>query len=394
MGKLEELIEELCPDGVEFSRIDELCIITRGRVMSKDYIRDNAGNYPVYSSQTENNGELGKISTYDYEGEFLTWTTDGANAGSVFYRDGKFSVTNVCGLLKIQDDRILTKYLYYALVITAPNYVNRGMGNPKLMSNVMGKIRIPIPPIEVQREIVRILDNFTELTAELTAELTTELTARKKQYEYYRDDLMNLSNDKNIVTIGEVVEKIGTINWNKCEETKKYIDLTSVDKEVHSIIKKLVSDVNSENAPSRARQLIKSGDILFGGTRPMLKRYCIVPKEYDNQICSTGYIVLRVKNNLIIKEYLYYILGTQSFYNYIESNQQGASYPSIGDKVLKQYTFNLPSLREQEHIVKILNEFEKLYYDISEGIQAEIEARKKQYEYYRDKLLTFKKLEE
>lgn len=92
MSKLNELIETLCPNGVDSMRIDELCAISRGRVMSKDYISENAGDYPVYSSQTENNGELGKISTYDYEGEYLTWTTDGANAGSVFYRNGKFTV--------------------------------------------------------------------------------------------------------------------------------------------------------------------------------------------------------------------------------------------------------------------------------------------------------------
>lgn len=85
MSKLEELIKKLCPNGVEYKRIDEICNISRGRVMSKDYIRDNAGLFPVYSSQTENNGELGKISTFDYTGEYITWTTDGANAGSVFY---------------------------------------------------------------------------------------------------------------------------------------------------------------------------------------------------------------------------------------------------------------------------------------------------------------------
>lgn len=393
MSKLEELIEELCPEGVEYRNLGDICNILdsqRKPVTKKDR---SEGEYPYYGA----NGIQDYVREYIFDGTFLLVGED----GSVINKDkspvlswavGKIWVNNHAHVLS-EKRGVLLRYIFHYMQTINVSSIVRGTP-PKLNQQNLRKIKIAVPPVEIQREIVRILDSFTELTAELIAELTAELTARKKQYEYYRDDLMNLSNDKNIVTIGEVVEKIGTINWNKCEETKKYIDLTSVDKEVHSIIKKLVSDVNSENAPSRARQLIKSGDILFGGTRPMLKRYCIVPKEYDNQICSTGYIVLRVKNNLIIKEYLYYILGTQSFYNYIESNQQGASYPSIGDKVLKQYTFNLPSLREQEHIVKILNEFEKLYYDISEGIQAEIEARKKQYEYYRDKLLTFKKLEE
>lgn len=179
MSKLEELIQELCPNGVVYKRIDEICTITRGRVMSKDYIRDNAGEYPVYSSQTENDGILGKISTYEYDGEYLTWTTDGANAGSVFYRLGKFSVTNVCGLLKVEDVEIITKYLYYVLAVEAPKYVSKGMGNPKLMSNVMARVKVAVPPLEVQREIVHILDKFTFLSAELTAELTARRKDRK-----------------------------------------------------------------------------------------------------------------------------------------------------------------------------------------------------------------------
>lgn len=122
MIRVEKIIEELCPNGVEYVAIEEICDISRGQVMSKDFIRENAGEYPVYSSQTENNGELGKISTYMFDGEYLTWTTDGANAGAVFYRNGKFSVTNVCGLLKVKTDKIMTKFLYYALSI-ANGYV-------------------------------------------------------------------------------------------------------------------------------------------------------------------------------------------------------------------------------------------------------------------------------
>ncbi len=186
MSKLDKLINKLCPDGVEYKSIEHLCQISRGKVISKNYIRDNIGEYPVYSSQTENNGILGTISTYEYNGEYLTWTTDGVNAGCVFYRNGKFNITNVCGLLKVTDNNVLTKYLYYILKISTEPYINRGMGNAKLMSNVMAKIKVPVPPIEVQNEIVRILDNF----AELIEKLTTELAARQKQYDYYCDKLL------------------------------------------------------------------------------------------------------------------------------------------------------------------------------------------------------------
>ena len=163
MSKNEEMVKKLCFNEVEYKKVQEVCNITRGRVMSKGYIKNNIGEYPVYSSQTENNGELGTISTYDFAGEYVTWTTDGANAGSVFYRNGKFSVTNVCGLLKVITDNVNVKFLYYILSKESQKYVNYGMGNPKLMSNVRAKIRVPIPPIEVQNELVKILDTFTEL---------------------------------------------------------------------------------------------------------------------------------------------------------------------------------------------------------------------------------------
>ncbi len=152
-----------------------------------------------------------------------------------------------------------------------------------------------------------------------------------------------------------------------------------------------MTTVNSNNAPSRAKQIINKNDILFGGTRPMLKRFCIVTDEYDNQVCSTGYSVLRIDNHLALTNYIYHVIGTTDFYSYIEANQQGTSYPAISDKILKQYEFALPTIEEQNRIVSILDRFDSLCNDISSGLPAEIEARKKQYEYYRNKLLTFEK---
>ena len=124
----------------------------------------------------------------------------------------------------------------------------------------------------------------------------------------------------------------------------------------------------------------------------MLKRSCIVPRRYDNQVCSTGYCVLRVDNSKALTNFVYHCIGTSSFYSYVEANQQGASYPAIGDNVLKEYAIPLPPLAEQERVVAILDRFDALCNDLSSGLPAEIEARKKQYEYYRDKLLTFKEL--
>ena len=125
-----------------------------------------------------------------FDGEYLTWTTDGANAGTVFYRKGKFNVTNVCGLLEPISDCVIPKYLFYILKAEAPQYVNSGMGNPKLMSNVMARIKVPVPTLEEQERIVAILDRFDALCNDITAGLPAEIEARQKQYEYYRDKML------------------------------------------------------------------------------------------------------------------------------------------------------------------------------------------------------------
>lgn len=113
----------------------------------------------------------------------------------------------------------------------------------------------------------------------------------------------------------------------------KYMDLSSVDRDTHLIFG--TTKINKETAPSRAQQIVQTGDILFGTTRPMLKRYCIVPKEYNGQICSTGFCVLRA-NEKILSHYLYHIVGSSNFFDYIEAKQSGASYPAIADKLVKQ----------------------------------------------------------
>ena len=110
MNFLEKLLDGV---EVEWKDLGAITTLRRGRVMSKEYLAANAGDYPVYSSQTANNGQIGKINTFDFDGEFVSWTTDGANAGTVFYRKDKFSITNVCGLIKVNNNSELNyKYLF------------------------------------------------------------------------------------------------------------------------------------------------------------------------------------------------------------------------------------------------------------------------------------------
>ncbi|ATO30752.1 restriction endonuclease [Mycoplasmopsis bovirhinis] len=180
-------------DKIEYKRVDELFNVTRGKTMSKIYMMENKGPYPVYSSSTLNNGEIGKINTYQYDGEYLTWTTDGY-AGTVFYRNEKFNITNVCGLLTPKTNNNI-KYLYYALSIRTQDHVNHSSVNAKLMSNVMAKILLPIPPLPVQNRIAKVLDNFEKICKNLKIGLPSEIQLRQKQYEYYRNLLLSFSID-------------------------------------------------------------------------------------------------------------------------------------------------------------------------------------------------------
>jgi len=155
--------------------IGDIADLGRGRVIAKKYIMKNPGPYPVYSSQTRNKGKFGSISIFDFEGEYVTWTTDGANAGTVFYRDGKFNCTNVCGTIKVKDtNKISTKYLALVLNTKTKPHVSVASGNPKLMNNVMSKIKIPLPPLEVQKQIVAEIDTLSEKIKKL------EKTYRRK----------------------------------------------------------------------------------------------------------------------------------------------------------------------------------------------------------------------
>lgn len=375
MSRLEELIQELCPEGVEYRRVDEICDISRGKVMSKDFIQANEGEYPVYSSQTENDGELGRISSYAYDGEYLTWTTDGANAGSVFYRKGKFSITNVCGLLKVNREDVLTRYIFHTLQVEAPKYVNKGMGNPKLMSNVMSGIKLPVPPLEVQREIVHILDSFTLLTA--------ELTARKKQYEYYEHNL--LFDDK--------------------YKRMKLSDLCTVNQGLQIPISKRLKEPRENCYRYITVQFLKNNeDEQYYIENPDKNVICKEDDILVTRTGSTGVIVYGVEgcfhnnffkvtpNELIHKKYMYFLLRSKYMYNKMLTAASGGTVPDLPHKKFYALEVPVPTIDEQKHIVEMLEKFNELSNDITTGLPAEIEARQKQYEFYRDKLLTFKQL--
>ena len=161
-------------------KISDIAQIGRGRVISTlEISKQKCPTYPVYSSQTSNNGIMGYLDTYDFEGEYITWTTDGANAGTVFYRNGKFNCTNVCGVLKVNDN-IDAYYLSIVLQSATAKYVSTNLANPKLMNNTMSSIKVKLPSLPVQR-------NWSNTLREIDAKIENEILASnllciQKQY--------------------------------------------------------------------------------------------------------------------------------------------------------------------------------------------------------------------
>ena len=392
MKNLETLIQKLCPDGVEFVKLGEVCEIKTGKgITQKDC--SESSKYPVYSGGKE---PMGYYKEFNRNANTVTVSRVGAYAGFVNYVTEDFYLNDKCfSVLPQKDEDINSKYLYYKLKALECCIINMqsGGGVPTINTKKVGSLEIPLPPIEVQTEIVRILDKFTSREAELEMELEAELDCRKRQYEYYRDKLLSFDNvgrqEVEWKKMSEVCLKTSKINWKLVEGEYKYIDLSSVDRDNHKISDCTI--INKENAPSRAQQVVKTGDILFGTTRPTLMRFCYIPKEYDGEVCSTGYCVIRVNNEMINSHFAYHFLFTQKFQEYVEGHQKGASYPAISNKDVMSFELPIPSLQEQERIANILDRFESLTTSLQSGLPAEISARRKQYEYYRGKLLTFKR---
>ena len=152
--------------------------------------------------------------------------------------------------------------------------------------------------------------------------------------------------------LGDVCNSTSNIQWSKEEKSYSYVDLTSVDRESHCITE--TSSVNKDNAPSRAKQWIKTGDVLFGTTRPMLKRVCLIDESYDNQVCSTGFSVLRPSDSLVPK-WVFYQLLSDGFYSYIEPLQTGITYPAVSDKDVRSFVIPVPPIEEQKEICSLLD---------------------------------------
>lgn len=198
MNRVEELIQQLCPNGVEWKKLGEVTRIERGKRLTKSELLDK-GDFPVFHGGIE---PLGYYNSYNRECDTVMIINVGASAGTIGYSEKNFWSSDGCFCIK-RIEQIKSKFLYYFLIGQESFLASkvRKAGIPTLDSLVVENILVPIPPLPIQQEIVRILDTFTELTANLQ----TELEARKKQYAYYRDCLLNF-------------EGVDGVEWKKWEK--------------------------------------------------------------------------------------------------------------------------------------------------------------------------------
>ncbi len=383
MSKLQELIKKLCPDGVEFRKLGEVCEIYTGGEPPKDTIKgDNKDEKHVYPVWANGKEVYGYSSTYKIDKDATVISSIGANTGSIYFRKAYFTPIIRLKVLVPKNNNLISKYLYYYL--STVTFVVKSSSVPNMNANEVKKLEIPLPPLEVQNEIVRILDTFTSHTAELQA----ELQARKEQYEYYRNKLLTFDeNDERVkwMTLGDV-----------CFYPRQRIPVSLLHKNnyvgVDNLLPNKQGKKESNCVPSEGSCLSYTiNDILIGNIRPYLKKIWI---SNNNGGTNGDVLIYRIREeflNCVMPKYLYYILSSDDFFDFDNQYAKGAKMPR-GDKNMNmKYSVPIPLFSEQQRIISILDKFESLVNDLSEGLPAEIAVVQEQYEYYRNKLLTFKR---
>lgn len=312
----------------------------------------------------------------------------GATVGKIAINKIPLTTNQACANIEVNPEIAHYRYVFHYLMSKYEYIKSLGSGSQtNINSQIVKKIRIPIPPLSVQTEIVKILDALTTLTSELTS----ELTLRRKQYEYYREKLLSEEELGKVgfkwKTLEELVENTQNIRWKNNTKTYRYIDLTSVDRENNNITG--TTEINALNAPSRAQKIVKENDVIFATTRPTQQRVALISKEFSDEIASTGYCVLRAKTNIVLPKWLFYFLSTINFKNYVEENQSGSAYPAISDSKVKEFRIPVPEVTIQQSIIEKLDKFYSLTNSLLHGLPKEINNRTKQYSYYQKELLNF-----
>ena len=390
MSRLDELIQELCPDGVEYKKIEEVANYEQpSKYIVKSTKYDDSYVTPVltagqtfilgYTNETDGIFQASKDNPVIIFDDFT---------GAFKWVDFPFKVkSSAMKIITIKENNMPLRYLFHIM----GNLGFKSDEHKRLWISIYSQLKIPVPPLEVQREIVRILDSFTLLTAKLTA----ELTARKKQYEYYRDMLLTFDVRGGATsyvawrTLGEICDvRDGTHDSPKPSLTGKYL-ITSKNVKNGTIDctgAYLISDKDYEQINVRSK--VDTWDILFTmiGT---IGEIGMVAHEPDFAIKNVGLIKT---GNELLSRFLRHYLVSDKVKAYIDANRSKGTQAFLALGKLRELPVPVVSEPVMKNLVHVLDNFDAICSDLNIGLPAEIEARQKQYEFYRDKLLSFKQL--
>ena len=296
--------------------------------------------------------------------------------------DTLFTSTQTTIILGPQQKVVNSTFLFYYLRKVDFKKLRGGSGIPMLTVARLNDLKIPLPPLPEQKKIVYILDNIQnmirvqEKIIEKTKELKKSMMADLFKYggpsfrkgrKLKKTEIGKIPENWEVVELGEITETTSNINLKgKPNKKIKYIDVSSISSEFLKIIE--FKEYYGKNAPSRARKKIKTGDILFATVRPYLKRVAIVSNEFNEEICSTAFCIIRCKDNVIDSFFLFNYISTNSFIDRITFLQTGANYPAVSDKDLFIQKVPLPSFSEQREIADTLQTIDQ---------KIEIEQKKK-----------------
>lgn len=414
MSRLNELIEQLCPDGVEYRALGELFNTRNGYTPSKTN-KNFWTNGTIPWFRMEDIRESGTILNRAIQN-----VSENAIKGNLFPADSIIVATSATigqhALIKVPSianqrftylmvkenfkERFDAKFLYY-YCFKLDEYCKKCLNQSNFAAVNMkkfAKFEFPIPPLAVQQEIVRILDSFTKLEKELEQELEKELAARQKQYEYYRDLLLDFKNEKENIRWVKL-EDIGIDFYRgngikRNEVTNDGIPCVRYG-EIYTSYEIAFTDCISHTDISYVTnpKYFEYGDILFAITGEKTEDIAKSIAYLGNNKCLAGGDVVVMKHNQNPR-YLSYVLSTSHAIKQKEKGKVKTKVVHTNVQSIKEIVIPLPSLEEQEKIANILDGYRFLCTDISSGLPAEIALRRKQYEYYRDKLLNFKQLKE
>ena len=393
MSKLEQLINEFCPDGVEYDFLHTVIDYEQpAKYIVKETKYNDDFNTPVLTAgQTFILGYTNEIDGI-YEASkkcpviiFDDFTT------SFHWVEFNFKVkSSAMKMLKLKEDKIddtSFRYLYHAM----KNIRYIPTDHTRQWIEKYSKFKIPLPPFPVQEEIARILDSFTDLTANLTA----ELKARKQQYEYYRNILLTFGDDVEWDILGKLLQPKGYIRGPFGSALKKEFFVKEgvpVYEQQHAIYNKrdFRYFIDSDRAEKLKRFMVQPNDIIISCSGTIGKISIINCKDKIG-IINQALLILRFDLSKVKVEYIKYYL--ECFTNLIVCSTGGAITNIEKREIIEKIKIPVPSIEEQDRIIKKLNSFDTLCNDINKGLPAEIKARQKQYEFYRNKLLNFKEKE-